>query len=216
MPPASTASGSLEGSDSQSVSSSDYIRTATQNYISRSATVLGAANLTTKGKSTIQADVKIHGDYGAPIHIGRYCHIDRGVVVMPSVIPKSSDPLLATVDRSGVDAATNTPPGENEKSLPIIIGSHTRIGQNTRIHSLSIGSSVRVGSDCILLPRSKVHDCCVIEDGTVIPPDMVVPPFSRVRGKPGKIVGSLPECAGGEFMEDCVQQYLHFVRRLQN
>mmetsp|Transcript_4333 Transcript_4333/g.9721 ORF Transcript_4333/g.9721 Transcript_4333/m.9721 type:complete len:227 (-) Transcript_4333:555-1235(-) len=198
----------------------DYIRTATQNYISRSANILGAPNLTTKGKSIIQADATIHGDYGAPIHVGRYCHIQKGVIMTPSVVPVSSDPLLA-IDRppsSGLGGGDGSimPPGKNEKALPIIIGSHTQIGSNTHIQSISVGSCVRVGSNCILSPRSKVHDCCIIEDGTVIPPDMVVPPFSRVRGTPGKIVGTLPECCGGEFVECCVQDYLHFVKMLEN
>lgn len=131
----------------------------------------------------------------------------------PSVVPISSDPLL-TIDRPS--SGGDTPPGKNEKALPIIIGSHTQIGPNTRIQSVSIGSCVRIGSNCILSPRSKVHDCCIIEDGTVIPPDLVVPPFSRVRGSPGKIVGTLPECCGGEFVEGCVQDYLHFVKILEN
>lgn len=202
-----------------SASKSDYIRTATQNYISRSANVFGAPNLVARGKSVIHAGATIHGDYGAPIHIGRYCRIERGVVLMPSIVPVSNDPLLA-VDRPttghGDDDDDSSPPGKNEKALPIIIGSHTQIGANTRIQSVTIGSSVRIGSNCILSPRSKVHDCCIVEDDTVIPPDMVVPPFSRVRGSPGKIVGSLPECCGGEFVEGCVQDYLHFVRRLED
>jgi len=138
------------------------------------------------------------------------------VVMTPSVVPISSDPLLSIdSDRSSL-AGGDAPPGENEKALPIIIGSHTQIGSNTRIQSVSIGSCVRIGSNCILSPRSKVHDCCIIEDGTVIPPDLVVPPFSRVRGSPGKIVGTLPECCGGEFVEGCVQDYLHFVNILED
>lgn len=211
------ASGGVGPSDApkQRLSSSDFIRTATQNYISRSASVLGAANLTTKGKSIIHADATIRGDYGAPIHIGRYCHIEEGVVVVPSVVPSSNDPLLAR-PRSGVDAG-DSPPEKGEMALPVIIGSHTRIGKNTRVQSVSIGSCVRIGANCVLSPRSKVHDCCVIEDGTVIPPDMVIPPFSRVRGNNpgGKLVGTLPECCGGEFVEGCVQDYLQFVRSLE-
>eukprot|EP00571_Detonula_confervacea_P012707 CAMPEP_0172298622 /NCGR_PEP_ID=MMETSP1058-20130122/1193_1 /TAXON_ID=83371 /ORGANISM="Detonula confervacea, Strain CCMP 353" /LENGTH=229 /DNA_ID=CAMNT_0013007903 /DNA_START=21 /DNA_END=710 /DNA_ORIENTATION=+ len=198
----------------RAVRKTDYIRTAAQNYISRSANILGAPNLSTKGKSIIQADTTIHGDFGAPIHIGRYCYIEEGVVMILSVVPISSDPLLA-IDRPS-SGYYETPPGKNEKALPIIIGSHTQIGSNTRIQSVTIGSCVRIGSNCTLSPRSKVHDCCIIEDNTLIPPDMVVPPFSRVRGSPGKIIGTLPECCGGEFVEGCVQDYLHFVRRLED
>jgi len=48
-----------------------------------------------------------------------------------------------------------------------------------------------------------------------LPPDMVVPPFSRVRGSPGRIVGTLPECTGSEFVDSCVQSYENFVRELE-
>lgn len=162
----------------------------------------------------MQADATIRGDFGSPIHVGRYCYIDRGVALVPTVVPVSSDPLLAT-ERPSSGEDDNSPPGENERALPIIVGSHTRIGQNTRVRSVSVGSCVRVGRDCTLGPRSKVHDCCIIEDGTLVPPDMVIPPFSRVRGSPGRIVGTLPECCGGEFVEGCVQDYLRFVRSLE-
>ena len=82
------------------------------------------------------------------------------------------------------------------------------------IQSISIGSNVKIGRNCILMPRTKIHDNCIIDDDTILPPDMVVPPYSRVRGTPGKIVGTIPECWGGEFVEECVQEYLTFVRSL--
>ncbi|KAL9186260.1 hypothetical protein ACHAXT_005498 [Thalassiosira profunda] len=213
MPPVA-AGGGIEGTTSEQpspLSKDDFIRTATQNYISRDATISCAPNLVTKGKSVIHSGATVRGDYGAPIHIGRYCHLESGVVLMPSIVPASNDPLVAVERMEGDEA----PPGEHERALPIIIGSHTRIGTNTRVQSVTIGSCVRVGANCILSTRSKIHDCCIIEDGTVIPPDMVVPPFCRVRGSPGRILGSLPECSGGEFVEMCVQAYLDFVQRLE-
>mmetsp|Transcript_12362 Transcript_12362/g.19007 ORF Transcript_12362/g.19007 Transcript_12362/m.19007 type:complete len:205 (+) Transcript_12362:201-815(+) len=199
-------------------SKSDYIVTASQSYISRSASILEAPNLHSKGKSVIQKNVTIHGEFGASIHIGRYVYIDEDVEIAPSVIPASSDPLLA-MGSSGGDVGSNKlmplhPPTKTEKALPVIIGSHTKIGNNCSIQSIAIGSCVRIGSNCRIFPRSKIHDCCIIENDTVIPPDMVVPPFSRVRGNPARIVGSLPECSGGEFVEDCVQEYTGFVREL--
>ena len=75
-------------------SKSDYITTASQSYISRSASILAAPNLHSKGKSVIQKNVTIHGEFGASIHIGRYVYIDEDVEIAPSVIPALSDPLL--------------------------------------------------------------------------------------------------------------------------
>ena len=211
-----------------SQSESDYIRTTTQNFISRSANLLGASNVRIKGKSIVQPNVTIHGDYGASVHIGRYCYIDEGVVIAPTVVPISSDPMLPGDDigsgssstqaddgqSSSPSSPTTTPPSSNQKAIHLQIGSYTHIGSNTQVQSLSIGSSVHIGSNCIISPRSKIYDCCIIEDNTVIPPDMIVPPFSRVRGSPGRIVGSLPECCGGELLEGCVDDFAVFVRRV--
>ncbi|KAL3791825.1 hypothetical protein HJC23_002456 [Cyclotella cryptica] len=197
---------------STSPTESDYIRTTTQNYVSRSALLLNPSNVRIKGKTIVQPNVTIHGDYGAPIHIGRYCSIDEGTVISPTLVPSSSDPLAI---HAGESSSPGGPPSPHEKALPLQIGSHTQIGSNTVIQSLSIGSFVRIGSNCILSPRSKVYDCCVVEDGTVVPPDMIVPPFSRVRGNPGRIVGRLPECCGGEFVEACANDYGMFVRKLE-
>jgi dynactin-5 len=195
-------------------SSDDYIRTTTQNYVSRTAHILNPSNVRIKGKTIIQPDVKIHGDYGAPIQIGRYCFIDNGVVISPTVVNSSSDPTL-TPGEGAASASPGAAPSTNEKALQLTIGSSCRIGSNTKVHSLSIGSSVIIGSNCILHPRSKIYDCVVIEDWTVIPPDMIVPPFSRVKGSPGRIVGGLPECCGSEFLEGCARDYGEFVRRLE-
>lgn len=60
-----------------------------------------------------------------------------------------------------------------------------------------------------------MYDCCVVEDGSVIPEDMIVPPFSRVSGNPARIVGVLPECCGSEFVEGCVGDYGVFVKGLE-
>jgi dynactin-5 len=216
------ASSSAQGSDGTvdqpPDKMSDYIRTAAQNYISRRANVLGAQNLVSNGRSVIRPDATVRGDYGAPIYLGRYCRLDEGVIVTPCVVPRSSDPLISSSSSSSSSspaaaaaAATAPPPGENEKALPVSIGSHTSIGRGTVVRSVSVGSCVLIGSNCVLSSRTKIHDCCVVEDGTILPPDAVVPPFSRVRGNPGRIVGTLPECAGGEIAEDRVRDYLDFV-----
>ena len=201
-----------------SFKSADYIRTATQNYISRTTKIQGPNNLTMKGKSIIQSNTIIHGEYtNSQIYIGRYCYIEDGVVLTPSVAPINMDPLLenrwSLSENKKID--NDTPPmNDNEKVLPIVIGSHTHIGYNTRIYSTSVGSCVRIGNNCVLSPRSRVHDCCIIEDNSIVPDDMIIPPFSRFRGN--KIVGTLPECTGSEFVDSCVQDYLAFVKNLED
>jgi len=214
-----TSTSSSANQQGPSFKLADYIRTATQNYISRTTKIQGSENLTMKGKSIIQSNTIIHGEYtNSQIYIGRYCYIEDGVVLMPSVAPINMDPVLEnrwSLLENILKVDNDTPPmNENEKVLPIVIGSHTHIGYNTRIYSTSVGSCVRIGNNCVLSPRSRVHDCCIIEDNSIVPDDMIIPPFSRFRGN--KIVGTLPECSGSEFVDSCVQDYLAFVKNLED
>ena len=40
---------------------------------------------------------------------------------------------------------------------------------------------------------SIIKDCVRIEEGTVVAPNTVIPPFSRVAGRPGVVIEELPE-----------------------
>lgn len=93
-----------------------------------------------------------------------------------------------------------------------MIGSHTRIGKDCVIEAAAIGASVYIGENCVISKRVIVKDCCYIEPGTVIAQDMVIPPFSRVRGCPGRLQGLMPESVAVTFPEDCVDLYGDLVR----
>eukprot|EP00960_Hanusia_phi_P045306 757155-Hanusia_phi.AAC.2 len=74
------------------------------------------------------------------------------------------------------------------------IGNNTIIGRGSVVEALKVGSCVDIGADSreeIIDDRCQgkrviLSDCCKIDDGTVLPPDTVVPPFARMRGVPGK------------------------------
>jgi dynactin-5 len=99
--------------------------------------------------------------------------------------------------------------------LPQSIGSHTRIGTNCIIEAAAIGSSVYIGNNCVISKRSIVKDCCYIADGTVIPSDTVIPPFSRVSGCPGRIRDEMPESIAVTFPEDCISQFSEFYHKVE-
>lgn len=56
-----------------------------------------------------------------------------------------------------------------------------------------------------------LKDCCRIEDGAVLAPDTVVPPFAVFGGVPARQVGELSECASALHRDLAVDIYRRFV-----
>ena len=54
--------------------------------------------------------------------------------------------------------------------------------------------------------RCVLKDCCMIEDGAIVPPETVVPTFTRYGGSPASKVGELPECTQ-DMMTDFTKSY---------
>lgn len=177
-----------------------YIKTFTFNLVSRGAFVLGAKRVQIGdgtsdrmiGKTVIQPEVVIRGDLQS-VKIGKYCWIGDGTVLRPSWR------LLG--------------PGDGGfKWFPLRIGSHVRIGKDCVIESAVIGSCVQIGEGCVLGRQTVLKDCCFIVPGTVLPEEMVVPPFAIVEGVPGRIVGELPETAAEEFKRDAIDEYKAIIK----
>jgi len=153
-----------------------------------------------KGKSIIHQGAHIRGDFHT-VRIGRYCHIGENTIIRPPSYQTSLNKEE-----------------EQISFLPLIIGSHTRIGNDCVIEAASIGASVFIGDNCVISKRVIIKDCCYIEEGTVIASDMVIPPFSRVKGCPGRIVeeGLMPESVAVTFVDDCVGKFSDFVKALEH
>lgn len=77
--------------------------------------------------------------------------------------------------------------------IPLHIGSCTTIGKNCVIESAVIGVGCDIGDDCILGKRTILRDFVTVMPGSLIPPDMVIPPFAIVAGYPARIVSENPE-----------------------
>ena len=61
--------------------------------------------------------------------------------------------------------------------------------------------------------RCVLKDCSMIEDNTILPPETVVPSFTKFGGSPGLCIGELPECTQ-EMMTDFTRSYYqHFIPR---
>lgn len=74
-----------------------------------------------------------------------------------------------------------------------IIGEEVTIGHNAIIHGATVHDHVLIGMGAILLDNAVIGAESLVAAGSVVPPRMVVPPFSLVRGQPGKVVRELGE-----------------------
>ena len=55
--------------------------------------------------------------------------------------------------------------------------------------------------------RCVIKDCCKILDGSILPPDTVVPPFTVFGGSPAKYQSELSECYQEVQTQQTVQYY---------
>ncbi|KAG4419828.1 hypothetical protein IFR04_007047 [Cadophora malorum] len=164
----------------------EYIETDTGNKVSRRSQIIGTTNIILGGKTVIQAEVIIRGDLlrtfpssnpsekqGNPVAvaIGRYCFFSRGCELRP--------------------------PGKLYKGqfshYPLKIADHVFVGPGSIIEAALIGSHINIGANCVIGKFTIIKDYVKILDGTVVPPNMVIPSFSIVAGRPGRVVGEIAE-----------------------
>ena len=79
--------------------------------------------------------------------------------------------------------------------FPLQIGDHVFIGEGSIVNAAVVSSYVYIGKNDIIGRRCVLKDCCYIEDNSVVPPETVVPTFTRFSGSPAKRKGELPENA---------------------
>jgi dynactin-5 len=149
----------------------------------------GTHNIMLGGRAVIQPEVMIRGDLvrtapssssgssgAAPasttaVALGRYCFLAKGALLRP--------------------------PGRIYKGvftyMPLRMGDHVFVGQGTVVQAATVGSHVHIGRDCSIGEFAIIKDCVRILDGSVVPPNMVIPSFSIVGGQPARLVGELPE-----------------------
>ncbi len=76
---------------------------------------------------------------------------------------------------------------------PLKIADHVFIGTHSVVEAALIGSHVHIGANCVVGKFTIIKDYVRVLDGTVVPPNMVVPSFSIVAGRPGRVVGEIAE-----------------------
>ncbi|KAK3296688.1 trimeric LpxA-like protein [Chaetomium fimeti] len=166
----------------------EYIETDTGNKVARKATLVGTQNIMLGGKTVIQPEVMIRGDLirtiqassqsasgAAPnntaVSIGRYCFLSRGCCLRP--------------------------PGRLYNGaftfMPLRMGDHVFVGPGSVVQAASVGSHVHIGAKVSIGELAIIKEYVRILDGTVVPPNMVIPSFSIVAGQPARLIGEVPE-----------------------
>lgn len=77
--------------------------------------------------------------------------------------------------------------------LKTTVGRKVVFGHRTFIIGATIGDLCEIGNGCILMPGSTLGNWCILGEGTLIPEGMIVPEYSVVVGRPGRIIRSLTE-----------------------
>eukprot|EP00756_Hemistasia_phaeocysticola_P018049 Hpha_TRINITY_DN15571_c2_g10::TRINITY_DN15571_c2_g10_i1::g.106265::m.106265/K10427/DCTN5; dynactin 5 len=91
------------------------------------------------------------------------------------------------------------------------IGSHVFIGDRTIVQAAEIGSHVVIGEDVIISPRVQVKGCVWVQDGALVLPDQVLPPYTVWAGDPARCVGQLPESAQSDAQQLCEFEWARYV-----
>lgn len=176
------------------------------------------------GKTVIQAEVIIRGDLtrnvpgrAAPsstrekerkderntaVMIGRYCILSRGVVLKPPGKIYKGYPPTTILETSTIGILMFD---STFSHYPLKIGDHVFIGQRSVVEAALIGSNVHIAADCVIGKFVVIKDFVRILEGTVVPPNMVIPSFSVVAGRPGRVVSEVWEGSLEEF--DCREIY---------
>lgn len=84
--------------------------------------------------------------------------------------------------------------------MPLRMGDHVFVGARSVVQAASIGSHVHIGEDAVVGEFAIIKDYVRVLDGSILPPNMVVPSFSIVAGQPARVIGDIPE-GGHEAME---------------
>ena len=73
----------------------------------------------------------------------------------------------------------------------VVVGDEVTIGHGAIVHGAHVGHGTLIGMGSIVLDNAEIGDEVLIAAGCLVPPRMVVPDGSLVRGHPAKIVRPL-------------------------
>ncbi|WP_373229765.1 gamma carbonic anhydrase family protein [Cohnella sp.] len=129
-------------------------------YVAEGAKIVG--DVTIGEKSSVWFNAVLRGDL-APIHIGKHCNIQDGVV------------------------------GHVNRNQPLIVGDGVSVGHAAIIHGCTIGKGTLIGIGAIVLNGADIGEYALVGAGALVTENQVIPPNTLCLGTPAKVVRSLTE-----------------------
>jgi len=83
--------------------------------------------------------------------------------------------------------------------MPLRMNDHVYVGPSSVVQAAQIGSHVHIGARVVIGEFAIIKDYVRILDGSIVPPNMVIPSFSIVAGQPARVIGEVPEGGHEEF-----------------
>ncbi|KAI9799767.1 MAG: Dynactin subunit 5 [Piccolia ochrophora] len=183
-------------------SKGEYIETESGNRVSRKSHIVGTQNITLGGKTIIQADCTIRGDLYRTLPSSSTSSTTTSSTTTPTQPPSSTHraptPSIA-IGRHCILSPTSVlhPPAKLTRGAhshyPQKLGDHVFVGPGAVVRAASVGNHVHVGAGAVVGDFAILRDCVRVLEGCVVPAGMVVPSFSVVGGRPGRVVGEVPE-----------------------
>lgn len=142
------------------------------------------------------------GQTKVAVAIGRYCFLSKGCCLRPpGKVFKGCVCLLILLGLTLIVGWLSS----SFSHYPLKIGDHVYVGPGSVVEAALIGSHVNIGSGCVIGKFAIIKDYVRILEETVVPANMVIPSFSIVAGRPGRVIEEIPEGALESF--DCREIY---------
>lgn len=172
----------------------DYIQTSTGNRISRLTNIMKPESLEVPGGRVIIKSGTVIDCNFAAVTINKYTMIDGDSILQPSSFLSDANEI---------------------KYIPLTIGSYCHVGKKCIIEAAVIGVGCVIGDNCKINQRAILKDFVTILSDSVVPDDMVIPPFAIVSGNPGKIIGDISASASTLAPKDAMLRYNLFKPKKQ-
>jgi len=129
----------------------------------------------------VASGAKIIGD----VHIGKSSSVWFNTVIRADVN------YVRIGERTNIQDLTLI--HESYKASPTLIGNDVTIGHSCVLHACAIKDFCMIGMGSIVLDDAELGEFVLLGAGSLVTQGMKIPPYSKVLGRPAKVVGKLTD-----------------------